>query len=108
MSAENADRPAGGGAPVGVPAALPPLTGSKLALGTIALSLATFMNVLDTSIANVSIPAIAGHLGDHLLWRGQRDFPSPDRLADAPLRAGEAVHRLGAAVRHRLLPVRAR
>ena len=32
-------------------------------IGTIALSLATFMNVLDTSIANVSIPAIAGDLG---------------------------------------------
>lgn len=32
-------------------------------LGTLALSLATFMNVLDTSIANVSIPAIAGDLG---------------------------------------------
>src|SRR5229473_994249 len=63
MSAENADRPAAGGAPVGVPAVLPPLSGSKLALGTIALSLATFMNVLDTSIANVSIPAIAGDLG---------------------------------------------
>ena len=31
--------------------------------GTLALSLATFMNVLDTSIANVSIPAIAGDLG---------------------------------------------
>src|ERR1700683_746302 len=40
-----------------------PLTGSTLVLGTIALSLATFMNVLDTSIANVSIPAIAGDLG---------------------------------------------
>src|SRR6202140_1990233 len=40
-----------------------PLTGSQLLLGTIALSLATFMNVLDTSIANVSIPAIAGDLG---------------------------------------------
>src|SRR5882724_5784427 len=63
MSAENADGPAAGGAPVGVPAALPPLSGSKLAFGTIALSLATFMNVLDTSIANVSIPAIAGDLG---------------------------------------------
>src|SRR6478752_6290773 len=44
-------------------AAAPPLTGSALVLGTIALSLATFMNVLDTSIANVSIPAIAGDLG---------------------------------------------
>ena len=32
-------------------------------MGTIALSLATFMNVLDTSIANVSIPAIAGDFG---------------------------------------------
>jgi DHA2 family multidrug resistance protein len=42
---------------------LPPLTGGKLALGTVALSLATFMNVLDTSIANVSIPAISGDLG---------------------------------------------
>ncbi len=41
----------------------PPLAGVTLAVGTIALSLATFMNVLDTSIANVSIPAIAGDLG---------------------------------------------
>src|SRR6267142_4311884 len=40
-----------------------PLKGSALVLGTIALSLATFMNVLDTSIANVSIPAMAGDLG---------------------------------------------
>jgi len=40
-----------------------PLSGATLALGTIALSLATFMNVLDTSIANVSLPAIAGDLG---------------------------------------------
>src|SRR5487761_2617974 len=40
----------------------PPLKGAALVAGTIALSLATFMNVLDTSIANVSIPAIAGDL----------------------------------------------
>ena len=40
-----------------------PLSGATLALGTVALSLATFMNVLDTSIANVSLPAIAGDLG---------------------------------------------
>src|SRR5437763_10326623 len=39
-----------------------PLSGGRLALGTIALSLATFMNVLDTSIANVSLSAIAGDL----------------------------------------------
>jgi DHA2 family multidrug resistance protein len=45
------------------PAELPPLTGMALVLGTIALALATFMNVLDTAIANVSIPAIAGDMG---------------------------------------------
>src|SRR5260370_31188269 len=44
-------------------AAAAPLTGGALVLGTIVLSLATFMNVLDTSIANVSIPAIAGDRG---------------------------------------------
>lgn len=49
--------------PVTPPAQHPPLTGSTLLLGTLALSLATFMNVLDSSIANVSIPAIAGDLG---------------------------------------------
>ena len=40
-----------------------PLSGMPLVVGTLALSLATFMNVLDTSIANVSLPAIAGNLG---------------------------------------------
>jgi DHA2 family multidrug resistance protein len=40
-----------------------PLEGSARILGTLALSLAIFMNVLDTSIANVSIPAISGDLG---------------------------------------------
>ncbi|MBV8307992.1 MAG: MFS transporter, partial [Gammaproteobacteria bacterium] len=63
MADENAGRPVSGGAPRGAPAAPPPLTGATLALGTVALSLATFMNVLDTSIANVSLPAIAGDLG---------------------------------------------
>ncbi|MEO5734053.1 MAG: DHA2 family efflux MFS transporter permease subunit [Rubrivivax sp.] len=45
------------------PPAFAPLQGTQLVLGTIAVSLATFMNVLDTSIANVSIPAIAGDMG---------------------------------------------
>ncbi|HEY9223397.1 MAG TPA: DHA2 family efflux MFS transporter permease subunit [Variovorax sp.] len=45
------------------PVAHPPLEGSARILGTIALSAATFMNVLDTSIANVSLPAISGDLG---------------------------------------------
>src|SRR6266487_167914 len=50
-------------APRAASAAPAPLKDGALLLGTIALSLATFMNVLDTSIANVSIPAIAGDLG---------------------------------------------
>ena len=49
--------------PQGAPAGPQPLRGAPLALGTLALSLATFMNVLDSSIANVSLPAISGDLG---------------------------------------------
>lgn len=41
----------------------PPLHGSKLAWLTIFISLATFMEVLDMTIVNVSLPAIAGTLG---------------------------------------------
>ncbi|MEX8503937.1 MAG: DHA2 family efflux MFS transporter permease subunit [Leptothrix ochracea] len=40
-----------------------PLEGGERVIGTVALSLATFMNVLDSSIANVSLPAIAGDMG---------------------------------------------
>jgi MFS transporter, DHA2 family, multidrug resistance protein len=41
----------------------PPLSSGALALTALALALGTFMQVLDTSIANVSIPTIAGDLG---------------------------------------------
>jgi DHA2 family multidrug resistance protein len=41
----------------------PPLKGGQLVLATLAVSLATFMSVLDSSIANVAIPNIAGDLG---------------------------------------------
>src|SRR5438046_4986065 len=50
-------------APGAACAAPAPVKDGALLLGTIALSLATFMNVLDTSIANVSLTAIAGDLG---------------------------------------------
>ncbi len=40
-----------------------PLTGGKLVMGSFAVALATFMNVLDSSIANVAIPTISGNLG---------------------------------------------
>jgi MFS transporter, DHA2 family, multidrug resistance protein len=40
-----------------------PLAGGLKAVVAVALALGTFMQVLDTSIANVSIPTIAGNLG---------------------------------------------
>ncbi|WP_017776822.1 DHA2 family efflux MFS transporter permease subunit [Paraburkholderia kururiensis] len=40
-----------------------PLMGGKLVLASFAVALATFMNALDSSIANVAIPTIAGDLG---------------------------------------------
>ncbi|CAN7672261.1 DHA2 family efflux MFS transporter permease subunit [Trinickia sp. LjRoot230] len=45
------------------PSAHTPLTGARFALGTFAVALATFMNVLDSSIANVAIPTLSGNLG---------------------------------------------
>ncbi|HET7267745.1 MAG TPA: DHA2 family efflux MFS transporter permease subunit [Oleiagrimonas sp.] len=46
-------------------------TPPNLALTSVGLSLATFMRVLDTTIANVSLPTIAGNLGksyDQATW----------------------------------------
>ncbi|HEY1710069.1 MAG TPA: DHA2 family efflux MFS transporter permease subunit [Rhizomicrobium sp.] len=51
---------------MGGPGAAPqqkPLEGAQLAITSIALALGTFMQVLDTTIANVSLPTIAGNLG---------------------------------------------
>lgn len=48
-----------------------PLTGGRLALVAFALALGTFMMVLDSTIANVSLPTIAGNLGvssDNSTW----------------------------------------
>jgi DHA2 family multidrug resistance protein len=45
------------------PAPPAPLAGAKLFFATVSLSLATLMIVIDTTIANVSIPAISGDLG---------------------------------------------
>ncbi len=55
----------------GAPQQLAPLQGGKLAITAIALALGTFMQVLDTTIANVSLPTIAGNLGastDQSTW----------------------------------------
>ena len=45
------------------PRELPPLQGAPLFLLTIAISLATAMEILDMTIVNVSVPAISGSLG---------------------------------------------
>ena len=39
------------------------MTGAPLAITALALALGTFMQVLDNTIANVSLPTIAGNLG---------------------------------------------
>ena len=48
--------------PGATPTAPPPLAGAALPLMTVTVAFATFMEVLDTSVANVSVPAIAGDL----------------------------------------------
>lgn len=45
------------------PGQFPPLKGGQLVIATIVVALATFMTVLDTSIANVAIPSLSGNLG---------------------------------------------
>ena len=49
--------------PAGIAAEAPTLSGAVKAVTAVALALGTFMQVLDTSIANVSIPTISGDLG---------------------------------------------
>jgi DHA2 family multidrug resistance protein len=48
-----------------------PLTGARLGITAFALAMGTFMQVLDLTIANVSLPTIAGNLGastDQSTW----------------------------------------
>ena len=52
--------PASAAAPAAQPAYM---VGAALGITAVALALGTFMQVLDTTIANVSIPTIAGNLG---------------------------------------------
>jgi len=49
--------------PKPVPERAPPLHGAPLALLTVAVAFSTFMEVLDLTIVNVSVPHIAGSLG---------------------------------------------
>jgi MFS transporter, DHA2 family, multidrug resistance protein len=62
VSTTAADASPAGAAPAGT-APAPSLVGTAKAVTAVALALGTFMQVLDTSIANVSIPTISGNLG---------------------------------------------
>ncbi|WP_353173120.1 DHA2 family efflux MFS transporter permease subunit [Paracandidimonas soli] len=64
MSTNASAQPASAPEPQAQPSGTyPPLEGATRIIGSVALSTAVFMNVLDTSIANVSIPTISGDLG---------------------------------------------
>ena len=63
MSATTAPASPAAAAPPAPPQPMPPLAGVALAVTSVALALGTFMQVLDSTIANVSIPTIAGNLG---------------------------------------------
>src|SRR6201994_3573611 len=55
----------------GAASPLPPMKGLQLGITALPLALGTFMQVLDTTIANVSLPTIAGNLGastDQSTW----------------------------------------
>ena len=97
-----------------------PLRGAALAITAFALAMGTFTQVLDTTIANVSLPTIAGNLGastDQSTWiitsfvvANGIGVPH-HRLADEPLWRGEGLRAVHAglhpgfvAVRHRLEP----
>ena len=96
-------------------AAPPPLKGGALALGTVAL-VARDVHERARHVDRQRVDprdrgrsrrvARSGHVGHHVVRRRQCDLAAVDRLADATLRTGATVHRFGAAVRHRIVPVR--
>jgi DHA2 family multidrug resistance protein len=63
MSSSSTTADSGARSAAAAPAGPAPLTGSTLWITAIALALGTFMQVLDSTIANVSVPTIAGNLG---------------------------------------------
>lgn len=93
-----------------------PLEGAQLVIMTIALSLATFMQVLDSTIANVAIPTIAGNLGSSLsqgTWvitsfgvANAISIPITGWLAGEARRRSETLRLVDGGIRHRLLGLR--
>ena len=86
-----------------------PLTGGTLWCVTIALSLATFMQMLDSTISNVAIPTISGFLGAStdegtfkvaVLVEEESDGSNDDAKRDALTLAGLALCQTETTVNH--------
>ncbi|XNN28373.1 hypothetical protein ACLK2F_15120 [Escherichia coli] len=85
---------------VGVVQQQKPLEGAQLVIMTIALSLATFMQVLDSTIASVGDPhyrresgliAQPGNVGNHFFRGGECHLDPAYRLAGKARRGSETV-----------------
>ena len=83
------------------------MQGAALGITAVALALGTFMQVLDTTIANVSIPTISGNLGtstEQGTWIitsfavSNGDQRAAHGLADAAVRCRAHVHRIDSRV----------
>ena len=81
----------------------PPLHGGKLFFLTVAIATASFMEILDMTIVNVSVPSISGslgrhdvggHLGGELLHAGRRHHAAALRLDRAALRRSQNLYHL--------------
>ncbi len=84
-----------------------PFTGGELLLLTITLALANLMEVLDISIANVSIPTIAGDLGvsaNQGTWV-ITSYTVANAITVPNYRLAVDAFRPGARIRHRHRPV---
>ena len=84
-----------------------PLSGMPLAIVTFALSMAVFMMVLDSTIANVALPTIAGgfgcgdlarYMGDYHVCRLQRDIYSSHRVVGSSVWLGQSVFGIGKSI----------
>ena len=83
----------------------------------VAVMFATFMEVLDTTVVNVSLPHIAGSLsathrrsdvGADLVPRRQRHHPADDRMARQHVRPQAPADAVGGRLHRRVVPLRAR
>ena len=101
-------------APAQAPSARPAHNPWAIAL---TVTMATFMELLDTSISNVSLPHIAGGLGtsyDESTWVltsylvANADHPADERVAEPGIRTQTLLHDVRSAVHRNLVTLRPR